>query len=184
MARQVLETLVDDLDGSTAVETIDLRLDGTAYEIDLNAEHATSLRQVLAPFMAAARRAGARPAPASPRRPARAGGREETTQIREWARGNGFTVSHRGRIPGEVLEAYHNRTTVTATEPAPAPGPASAPEPAPELTLAPEFVSEAAAEVVSGSATASGAEVAEVKAKRARRSQKAKTEARRGDGVR
>ncbi|MGH8918096.1 MAG: histone-like nucleoid-structuring protein Lsr2, partial [Actinomycetes bacterium] len=27
--------------------------------------------------------------------------------IREWARKNGYNVSDRGRIPAEVLDAYH-----------------------------------------------------------------------------
>ena len=35
--------------------------------------------------------------------------REATGTIREWAVANGFTVSARGRISAEVMEAYKNR---------------------------------------------------------------------------
>ena len=33
--------------------------------------------------------------------------REQSQAIREWARKRGLKVSDRGRIPGEVLDAYH-----------------------------------------------------------------------------
>jgi hypothetical protein len=33
--------------------------------------------------------------------------REQNAAIREWARKRGMSVSDRGRIPSEVLEAYH-----------------------------------------------------------------------------
>ena len=58
MARQVVKSLVDDLDGSSADETVELSLDGKQLEIDLNAKNARRLRGALAPFIAAARRAG------------------------------------------------------------------------------------------------------------------------------
>ena len=40
MAQKVQVLLTDDLDGSAANETVRFRLDGTEYEIDLNAKHA------------------------------------------------------------------------------------------------------------------------------------------------
>ena len=45
------------------------------------------------------------PAPATARRPSI--DREQNQAIREWARKRGMKVSDRGRIPAEVLEAYH-----------------------------------------------------------------------------
>ena len=39
---------IDDLDGSEAEDTIRFGLDGTEYEIDLNAEHGQALRDALA----------------------------------------------------------------------------------------------------------------------------------------
>lgn len=32
--------------------------------------------------------------------------KEQLTSIRDWARKNGYSVSDRGRIPSDVLEAY------------------------------------------------------------------------------
>jgi hypothetical protein len=60
-----------------------------------------------------ARKAGGRrKAAGGPARRASSGGRasvdrEQNAAIREWARKNGFNVSDRGRIPAEVLDAYH-----------------------------------------------------------------------------
>ncbi|MBC3194816.1 Lsr2 family protein [Pseudonocardia sp. C8] len=103
--------LVDDLTGDAADETIEFGLDGRNYEIDLTNENAKKLRDVLADYVAAARRAtgparrrGGSSASAA-RRPSV--DREQNQAIREWARKRGMKVSDRGRIPAEVLEAYH-----------------------------------------------------------------------------
>ena len=102
--------LVDDLDGEVADETVEFGVDGKNYEIDLSTANAKKLRDALAEFVAAARRAGGRrrgggaPAAAS-RRPSI--DREQNQAIREWARKRGMKVSDRGRIPAQVLEAYH-----------------------------------------------------------------------------
>ena len=47
MAQKVQTLFVDDLDGSEADGTIRFGLDGTEYEIDLNAKHAQELRDAL-----------------------------------------------------------------------------------------------------------------------------------------
>lgn len=114
MAQKVNVVLVDDLDGSEAVETVSFTLDGSSYEIDLNGANAAALRDALAPWVGAARRAGrASSAPASRRssrgasRPAAAGSdRERVQAIRQWARTNGHNVSERGRLSADVLAAY------------------------------------------------------------------------------
>jgi hypothetical protein len=103
--------LIDDLDGNTADETVEFGIDGKNYEIDLSKGNAGKLRDALAAYVGAARRAGgarrrgssASSAPA--RRPAI--DREQNQAIREWARKRGMKVSDRGRIPAEVLDAYH-----------------------------------------------------------------------------
>ena len=56
MATRIETTLIDDLDGGAADETLSFALDGTSYEIDLSRENATALREKLAVFTAAARR--------------------------------------------------------------------------------------------------------------------------------
>lgn len=105
--------LIDDLDGEQAVETVEFGIDGKNYEIDLSDENAARLRDVLALYVASARRttAGTRRRAAGPsagggaRRPAI--DREQNQAIREWARKRDLKISDRGRIPSEVLEAYH-----------------------------------------------------------------------------
>ena len=110
--------LVDDLDGEAADETVEFGIDGKNYEIDLSKENAGRLRDVLADFVGAARRAGGRRrgnsagtssagAAGSAPRGRSAIDREQNQAIREWARKQGMKVSDRGRIPAEVLEAYH-----------------------------------------------------------------------------
>lgn len=110
MAQKVQVTLVDDIDGSKADETISFSLDGASYEIDLTREHATALRESLAEWIGHARRSGGRRAPARRRSTGGSGGGasadSDAAKIREWARENGYTVSERGRISAEVREAY------------------------------------------------------------------------------
>lgn len=110
MAQKVQVVLVDDLDGGDADETVTFALDGVAYEIDLNAKNAAALREALAPWVGHARRVGGRTRSGGARRggtPRSAGGKN--SEIREWARANGYTVSERGRIPAEVKSAYDAR---------------------------------------------------------------------------
>lgn len=104
--------LIDDLDGEVADETVEFGVDGKNYEIDLSKDNASKLRDALAEFVASARRSGGRArrtatatAVAAVRRPSI--DREQNQAIREWARKRGMKVSDRGRIPAEVLEAYH-----------------------------------------------------------------------------
>ena len=75
MAQKIQTLFVDDLDGSEAEGTVRFGLDGTEYEIDLNAEHAQALRDALARLCAS----GA----ASQRRCAGASS-ERTQGIEEW----------------------------------------------------------------------------------------------------
>jgi hypothetical protein len=107
MARQTTVTLVDDLDGSEAEEQVEFSVDGRSYEIDLSTVNASRLREALAPFISAARRTGGRRGPAAA--PARAtSDRAQNQAIREWAIAQGMKVSERGRIPTNVLTAYHS----------------------------------------------------------------------------
>ena len=108
MAQKVVVSLVDDLDGGKADETVDFSLDGKNYEIDLSDKHAAALRDVLAGYVAAGRRPGG--ARRGRARVATVGGssgeREKNQAIREWARSQGMKVSDRGRIPSELIDAY------------------------------------------------------------------------------
>jgi nucleoid-associated protein Lsr2 len=107
MARQTTITLLDDLDGTEAEEQVEFSVDGRSYEIDLSPVNASRLRDTLAPFISAARRTGTRRAAATAS--GRAGSdRAQNQAIREWAIAQGMKVSERGRIPTNVLTAYHS----------------------------------------------------------------------------
>ncbi|GAA3994476.1 MULTISPECIES: Lsr2 family protein [Allokutzneria] len=113
MAEKVIRTLVDDLDGSEAEETVEFAIDGVSYEIDLSGGNAGKLRDSLADFIASSRKVGGKRRSAGGRSGARPGrpaaaDREQNQAIREWARKRGMKVSDRGRIPADVLESYHN----------------------------------------------------------------------------
>jgi hypothetical protein len=56
MAQRRTTSLVDDLNGTVAVETVRFGVGGPQYEIDLSADNARQLRAALAPFVARARR--------------------------------------------------------------------------------------------------------------------------------
>ena len=55
MAQHTITTLIDDVDGSEAAETVTFGLDGRAYEIDLKSEHAAQLRDSLEMWVSHAR---------------------------------------------------------------------------------------------------------------------------------
>lgn len=108
MAQKVQIILVDDLDGGDADDTVEFGVDGAAYEIDLSSTNAQKLRDLLAPYVAEARRVGSRRRPSSTRKSSAAstGGRGSAAAIRAWARENGFDVPARGRVSAHVREAY------------------------------------------------------------------------------
>lgn len=99
MAQQVNIVLVDDIDGSSADETVSFALDGKEYEIDLSAKNAAKLRDAFGLYVGHARKAAGR------RRGVRSSG-PSPADIRAWARDNGFDVPDRGRVSSEVREAY------------------------------------------------------------------------------
>jgi hypothetical protein len=108
MAKKVQVTLVDDIDGSEAVETVTFALDGASYEIDLSRANARKLRDAMSTYVANGRRGGrARSSGGRGSRGSVRADREQVQAVREWARRNGHKVSDRGRIPATVIEAYN-----------------------------------------------------------------------------
>lgn len=113
MAKQVITTLVDDIDGKPADQTVEFGLDGVGYTIDLSDQNANRLRTALQPFVDAGSRMGR--VAAGGRATGRSAGRgfavprtsrDQTAAIRDWAAKNGHEISNRGRIPAKVVEAY------------------------------------------------------------------------------
>ena len=109
VAREVIEKLIDDLDGSEAVETGSFGLDGTSYQIDLSKQNAAALRKALEQHVKAARKghpAGGR-RKATPASASRKLQRDyDIVQLREWAGINSVEVPARGRIPQAVVDQY------------------------------------------------------------------------------
>jgi hypothetical protein len=108
MAQKVIHTLVDDLDGSEASQTVLFALDGKSYEIDLNDENNAKLREALAPYIGKGRRVGGG-GRATVRRMGTGKPADDSQAIREWARANGYQVSDRGRVAAPIREAYEKR---------------------------------------------------------------------------
>jgi hypothetical protein len=103
MAQKVSITLVDDIDGKDANETVMFRLDGKEYAIDLSAQNAVKLRDALTPYIDKGRKTGGRPRSSVRATP----GGAAASEIRDWARANGFNnISDRGRVSATVREAY------------------------------------------------------------------------------
>ena len=105
MAQRVQTLFVDDLDGSAAEATVRFGVDGTDYEIDLNAAHAKALGDALEKYIHAGRKVSG-----SGRRPVRgrraAAGAPNSAEVRAWARSQGIKVSDRGRIPVSVIAKF------------------------------------------------------------------------------
>ena len=120
VAQKVETWLVDDLDGSVAAETVRFSLDGREFEIDLSRDNAGRLRDALARYVGAARRAGTGRRPIVPTVGRRAPmDRDRAAEVREWARGEGFKVSDKGRIASDILEAYDRRGSQVSAAAAP-----------------------------------------------------------------
>ena len=105
LARLIATPLVGDLDSDGATETVAFAYRGVNYEIDLSEKHAAALDEVLAPYLANARRV--RTKPATPRRAAaKSSVPAGPKQVRAWAKNKGIEVSDRGRISADVMRQY------------------------------------------------------------------------------
>jgi len=110
VAQKIQTLFIDDLDGSAAEGTVRFGLDGTEYEIDLNAGHARELRGLLARYVDAARRVSGsarKPARGSRRGPA---GGLDATGVGEWAKAQGIEVKDRGRVPADLVARFRAAT--------------------------------------------------------------------------
>ncbi|HEY0869821.1 MAG TPA: Lsr2 family protein [Acidothermaceae bacterium] len=113
MAQKVQVTLVDDIDGSSADETLTFGIDGVFYEIDLSKSNAKKFRESLNAYVGAARRSGrssrvGRPRGRAGRSKAAAGSAAPTSEIRAWARSKGIKVNERGRIAADIVARYES----------------------------------------------------------------------------
>jgi hypothetical protein len=104
MAKTLVEVLVDDLDGTEAVESVRLGWNGQWRQLELSEKNLAALSKAIDRFWDAGRpmksEAGGR------RRSTTAGGRDPRA-IRVWAADNGIAVPSRGRIPRDVEDQYN-----------------------------------------------------------------------------
>lgn len=109
MATETTIRLVDDLDGSDAVETIGFALDGKAYEIDLSDPNGQKLRDALSEFVGAAREV--KPQRKGRGTSAKAG--TEVSEARAWLKTNGYPVKDKGRITEDLMDVWRQNKDVT-----------------------------------------------------------------------
>lgn len=110
MAQQTIVTLIDDMTGEQAAETVHFGVDGVQYEIDLTEENAARLREALAEFMRNGRKVAKLPksliSKASGRTQQTPDRRVQTQAIREWAHKQGHQLANRGRIPQGIVAEF------------------------------------------------------------------------------
>lgn len=110
MARREVTQFFDDLDNTplTAdeVNVVEFSYKGSTYVLDLSEENAQKFADTVEPYIAA----GTKVTRTRGRgRPATSPGKSDSNRnrrIRDWARSNDLSVSSRGQIAREVIEAY------------------------------------------------------------------------------
>jgi hypothetical protein len=116
MARATIDVLVDDLDGSEAVETVRVGWNGEWRELDLSTRNLASLSRALDKYWEAARPSSSAGRSKRQRRRSTTATRGKTSKrttrrdpklIRAWATDNRISVPARGRIPSDVERRYN-----------------------------------------------------------------------------
>ena len=105
MAQRTQVTLVDDLDGGQATETVKFAVDGKRYEIDLSSRNAGNLKKALAPYVAAGRRLSS-PKHGRGRPYRRVETEVDPAAVRAWAVANDYQISARGRVSAAIIDEY------------------------------------------------------------------------------
>jgi Lsr2 len=113
MAQKTIVSLIDDISGGPADETVSFGVDGQDYVIDLAADSAEKLRAVIGRYAGVARVVKLTPARPRPRTRTSAE-RQRSQEIRQWAMERGFLTSGRGRIPEHVAREYEASRRVAA----------------------------------------------------------------------
>ena len=98
---QVTE-LIDDIDGTPAITSVNFSVGGTQYVIDLSEENLNEFQVVLAPYIKHGRRTTTR----KPRSAAGRAKRQNAAEIRAWGIEKGYLKSARGRLGPTVIAAY------------------------------------------------------------------------------
>lgn len=105
MVQRTYIQLIDDIDGSEGEETHTFSVDGTIYEIDLSPQNGKRFREAFSPFLDKARRVR----DGGPRRnlaPTAAERGVDPKVVRAWAIKNGYEISSRGRVSGDIVAVF------------------------------------------------------------------------------
>jgi hypothetical protein len=102
MAKKTITTLIDDLDGTEADQSLAFAFEGNSYTIDLSDKNADKLRSALKPYLDVATRTGR----GSSSKPASSSNKEELAAARAWLQKEGHDVADRGRIRQDLLALY------------------------------------------------------------------------------
>jgi hypothetical protein len=105
VARKTQITLIDDIDGGPAAETVEFTLDGKSYEIDLSGRNLVGLKKAFALYIDAGRKLSS---------PKHGRGRPyrhvdtavDPAAVRAWAVANNYEISARGRVSAAIVEEY------------------------------------------------------------------------------
>ncbi|MDP9168329.1 MAG: Lsr2 family protein [Actinomycetota bacterium] len=112
MGKKKTVVLIDDVDGTTASESVEFGIDGQVYSLTLSSANAEALRSTLKGWAEHARRVTPprrrHLARADPWRKQVTG--KERTEIREWCQHNGYVVGSRGPLPFEAVDAFRSAT--------------------------------------------------------------------------
>ena len=113
VAQRTFVQLTDDLDGKPIPDgkggTVRFGLDRQDYEIDLSDKNSKAMREVLRPYLQAARRAGGAARGTSRRAGRSANGQSrgyDPRTVRAWAESQGIEVSQRGRVSADVVAKF------------------------------------------------------------------------------
>lgn len=108
MARKIVTTLISDLSGKEADETVQFSLDGKHYRIDLTNDEKKKFTNFIETYIENAEKVSKREAAKKLTSPPSTSDRSEVARIREWANQNGYETSDRGRIAKHIKDAYYN----------------------------------------------------------------------------
>jgi hypothetical protein len=116
MTKATVEVLVDDFDGSEAVESVRLGWNGEWRELELSEKNLAALSKAVDKYWNVARPVTANGTTQRRRRTrnstaTRSGsGTRDPKAIRVWAEDNGIPIPSRGRIPGDIEQRYNKAT--------------------------------------------------------------------------
>jgi hypothetical protein len=109
VVQKTVVQLVDDITGKEIPngegETIAFAFDNTNYTIDLDAKNAKKLRDTMAFYQDHAQKLGKSGTVPAMRR-GKKNEQLDLNAVRAWASSNGYQVSSRGRVKGEIIDAF------------------------------------------------------------------------------